>query len=288
MVMTRTKAYVLTAISAVIYVLLFWIFADGLFSLKGDVLFSQKNPRDGITVITDGTIWTYVLLALIIIAGVYEAQKIPAEGIDLKFKIEEMTPGQIHDPVWWQLLLGNIFLSVFWLPLRFFIGREWLAAGEHKLRDSRWMEGGKALVSGDPNAPGFWERIVSPEQAPNPTYGWFNDFIQYMIDQGWASWFAKLIAIGETLVGVALLAGALVGIAAFFGTFMNFNFMLAGTASTNPVLFGLSVFIILAWKVAGYWGLDRYLLPMLGTPGQPGKVVRREPGRPQPSPSPAD
>ncbi|MER3438502.1 MAG: hypothetical protein C4346_13470 [Chloroflexota bacterium] len=112
--------------------------------------------------------------------------------------------------------------------------------------------------------------------------------IQYMIDHEWASWFAKLIAIGETLVGVALLVGALVGIAAFFGTFMNFNFMLAGTASSNPVLFGLSVFIILAWKVAGYWGLDRYLLPALGTPWQPGKLVYREPGQPRPTPSPAD
>lgn len=61
--------------------------------------------------------------------------------------------------------------------------------------------------------------------------------------------FAKLIAIGEFLVGFGLIVGALVGLAAFVGTFLNFNFQLAGTASTNPVLFGLSVFLILAWKV---------------------------------------
>jgi len=76
----------------------------------------------------------------------------------------------------------------------------------------------------------------------------------------------KVIAFGEVLVGLGLLVGALVGIAAFFGTVMNFSFMLAGSASSTPVLFGLAVFLVLAWKVAGYWGLDRWLLPILGTP----------------------
>jgi hypothetical protein len=49
---------------------------------------------------------------------------------------------------------------------------------------------------------------------------------------------------------------------------MNFNFQLAGTVSSNPVLFGLSVFLVLGWKVAGWWGVDRWLLPILGTPWQ--------------------
>jgi thiosulfate dehydrogenase [quinone] large subunit len=44
------------------------------------------------------------------------------------------------------------------------------------------------------------------------------------------------------------------------------NFMLAGSASSNPVLLILAIVLILAWKTAGYIGLDRYLLPLLGTP----------------------
>ncbi len=47
---------------------------------------------------------------------------------------------------------------------------------------------------------------------------------------------------------------------------MNMNFLLAGSASTNPVLFFLAVGLMLAWKVAGYYGLDRVLLPLVGTP----------------------
>jgi thiosulfate dehydrogenase [quinone] large subunit len=54
---------------------------------------------------------------------------------------------------------------------------------------------------------------------------------------------------------------------------MNVSFMLAGTVSSNPVMFGLTVFIILGWKVAGWWGLDRWLLPMLGTPWYPGRIL---------------
>ena len=53
---------------------------------------------------------------------------------------------------------------------------------------------------------------------------------------------------------------------AFFGTVLNLNFLLAGTVSTNPVLFALATLLVLAWKVAGYWGLDRFLLPRLGVP----------------------
>ena len=89
-----------------------------------------------------------------------------------------------------------------------------------------------------------------------------------MLDHKWYTWFADVIVWGEVLIGIGILVGALVGIAAFFGTLMNFSFQLAGSASSNPVLFGLSVFLILAWKVAGFWGLDRYLLPLLGTPWQ--------------------
>jgi hypothetical protein len=45
----------------------------------------------------------------------------------------------------------------------------------------------------------------------------------------------------------------------------------AGAASTNGMLFLVSVLLMLAWKAAGYWGLDRWVLHYLGTPW-PGAV----------------
>jgi thiosulfate dehydrogenase (quinone) large subunit len=61
---------------------------------------------------------------------------------------------------------------------------------------------------------------------------------------------------------------------------MNWNFMMAGTASTNPLLFAIAIALILAWKVAGYYGLDQYVLPALGTPWQLGAIYRGFRGRP--------
>src|SRR5436189_118397 len=103
-----------------------------------------------------------------------------------------------------------------------FVVLSWIF-GEHLFspplwNEADWMAGGEALKS-------FWaKQVVVPESGPPPiTYPWFRNFLQYMLDHGWYSWFAKLIAFGETLVGLALLVGALVGLAAFVGTFMNFN-----------------------------------------------------------------
>ena len=72
-------------------------------------------------------------------------------------------------------------------------------------------------------------------------------------------------------------ARALVGVAAFFGALMNMSFLMAGTVSTNPVLFFAGILLILAWKNAGYLGIDRYLLPLLGTPWKQTKLVAPAP-----------
>ena len=155
-----------------------------------------------------------------------------------------------------------------------YLGYEWLQAGWHKIVDLEWMAGGELAV--------YWERAVAlPEQGRPPiTYDWYRDFIQGLLNSGHQTWFAPFVVIGELLVGVALIAGVLVGIAAFFGALMNMSFMLAGSASTNPILFTLSIAMMLAWKVAGYIGLDRVLLPRLGAPWSPGTLFER------PSPEP--
>jgi thiosulfate dehydrogenase [quinone] large subunit len=78
--------------------------------------------------------------------------------------------------------------------------------------------------------------------------------------------------IGELLVGAALILGVFVGFSALTGAFMNWNFMMAGATSLNPLMLAITILIIMAWKTAGWWGLDRWLLPALGTPRRPGRV----------------
>jgi thiosulfate dehydrogenase [quinone] large subunit len=258
--MTRTKIYVMTAISAAVYVALGVVFADNFFT-GGDFFNSDA--------LADSSFLSWLLLAAIIGGGVFQASRIPESGVAINTE-ESDAAGQIKDPTFWRLFISNSYFAVLWMPLRFFVGKEWLAAGEHKVRDSAWMDTGTALQ-------GYFKGAVAiPEQGrPAITYGWFRDFLQYMLDHEWYTWFAKVVAVGEVLVGLGLIVGAMVGIAAFFGTLMNFNFQLAGSASTNPVLFGLGVFLVVGWKVAGHLGLDRVLLPMLGTPWSGGRVFHR-------------
>jgi len=174
------------------------------------------------------------------------------------------------DPPIARFLFGDTRVAWFWLLLRVYLGYNWLDASLHKLTSAAWMSDGTALA-------GFWTAALkAPGERPTIAYDWYRAFVQWMLDTGQYVWFAKVIAVGEFLIGAALILGAFVGIAAFFGAFMNWNFIMAGAASTNGMLLVLAVGLILAWKVAGYWGLDRWLLPALGTPWAPGQLVRGE------------
>ena len=187
--------------------------------------------------------------------------------------MERNQPGgetvEIEGPAFTRFLFSNSKAGLFWLPIRLFLGFSWLEAGWHKFTGEGWMDGGAALA-------GYWANAVAVPEAgagrPAITYEWYRGFLQLLIDNNAQTWFAPLITFGEMAVGLGLILGILTGFAAFFGSMMNMSFMLAGSASTNPVLFTLAIGLILAWKVAGYYGVDRYLLPMLGTPWHPGRI----------------
>ena len=153
--------------------------------------------------------------------------------------------------------------SFVWVAVRVYLGWTWFYAGWEKLAGAGahpW--GPEALLS-------FWNRAVAippPPARPAIAYDWYRNFLELLVQLKAESWFAPLVAWGELLVGIALIVGAFVGIAALVGAFMNMNFMLAGSASVNPILFLLAILLILAWKTSGWWGLDRWLLPRLGTP----------------------
>jgi thiosulfate dehydrogenase (quinone) large subunit len=181
---------------------------------------------------------------------------------------------EIEGPAFARFLFNNSRAGLVWLPIRLFVGFAWLEAGYHKLSGTGWInDGGSALA-------GYWTNAVKiPESGRGPiTYEWYRDFINTLLAGGHEQWFAWVITFGEMAVGIGLIIGLLTGVAAFFGAFMNMSFLLAGSASTNPIMFTLAVGLMLAWKVAGYYGVDRYLLPRLGTPWRPGTIVRREAG----------
>jgi thiosulfate dehydrogenase [quinone] large subunit len=175
----------------------------------------------------------------------------------------------VSDPPFIVDLFSNTRWSWLWLLLRLYLGYTWISSSLEKFGNPAWTQTGAALK-------GFWTNAVqvpAPPARPPIAFEWYRAFIQSLLDSGAYTWFAKLIPIGELTVGILLLLGAFVGIAAFLGAFLNWNFMMAGTASINPLMFVFTILLILAWKTAGWWGLDRWLLPALGTPWQPGRAV---------------
>jgi thiosulfate dehydrogenase [quinone] large subunit len=180
---------------------------------------------------------------------------------------------ELRDPGLFQAIFSNTWLAPLWLLARLYLGYQWLLAGSHKVwGENRWI----AVPGPDGLAlKGFWERAIAiPEQGRPPiSFDWYREFLTFMLNHGWYGWFSWVIALGEVTVGIALIVGAFAGIAALAGAFMSFNFLMAGSASINPVMFVLALLVAFGWKTAGWIGLDRWLLPALGTPWQPGAVV---------------
>jgi thiosulfate dehydrogenase (quinone) large subunit len=176
----------------------------------------------------------------------------------------------IPEPPVSEFLFANTKLASLWLILRVYIGLQWFEAGWSKANNPAWV---------GPNAggavKGFLMGALEKTSGAHPDVsGWYAEFIKATAIPN-ASAFSHMVAYGELFVGVALILGMFTGIAAFFGAFMNMNYLFAGTVSTNPVMFIIQLLLILAWRTAGFLGVDRFLLPMLGTPWKKGKLFKK-------------
>jgi thiosulfate dehydrogenase (quinone) large subunit len=179
---------------------------------------------------------------------------------------------EIPEPNITRFLFADTRLAPLWTIIRLYVGYEWLTAGWGKFTNPAgvWV-GEKAGAA----VTGFLTRALDKTTGDHPdVQGFYAWFIQNVALPN-ASLMSYLVVFGEILVGVALILGLFTGIAAFFGGFLNTNFLLAGTVSSNPVLFVLATLLVLAWRTAGYWGLDRWVLPRVGVPGAPGTLFKR-------------
>ena len=168
-----------------------------------------------------------------------------------------------------QFLFGDVRLSWIWLVLRIYIGYLWLEAGWAKMTSPAWLgaNAGAALK-------GFVAGALAKTSGSHPDVtGWYAWFLQNVVLPNAGLW-SNLVAVGETLVGIALILGLFTGIAAFFGGFMNVSYLLAGTVSTNPFMFVIATWLVLSWRTAGWLGLDHWALYWFGTPWAPGKLFK--------------
>lgn len=178
-----------------------------------------------------------------------------------------------------RFLFASKAMAPFWTVVRIYLGWMWLTAGWGKVTSPAWVgpEAGGA-VSGYLN--GALGRAGGERPDVSVWYAWMieNLFLPN------AALMSHLVAFGEVLVGAALILGFLTGASAFLGGLMNAAFLLAGTVSSNPVMFILATWLVLAWRVGGYYGLDYWMLPLVGAPrGAFDRLTRRN-GRTAPAP----
>ena len=191
---------------------------------------------------------------------------------------------QIPEPKISRFLFADTRLAPIWLAIRVYLGVLWFVAGWEKLTDPTgvWI-GSKAGVA----VAGFAQGAMQQTTGEHPQVtGWYASFLKEVVVPN-AALFSYLVTFGEVLVGLGLIFGLFTGIAAFFGGTMNASYIFAGVAGANPLMFILATLIVLAWRVAGYWGLDRWVLPRVGVPGALGTIFHKRPaGEPGPSAQP--
>ncbi|NEE00616.1 DoxX family protein [Phytoactinopolyspora halotolerans] len=215
-------------------------------------------------------------------------------------------PTYIEEPAVARWLFGSNRAAWIWLIARLWLGWEWFQSGWSKvfggditLRFWDWGDQQYGLTgdgnigwvrsSGDvdvgDSVAGFAQGAIEASEGPHPdvAYGWYVDFLEWVRDTA-HPWLGPMVAIGELVIGVLLIVGLFTGIAAALGAVLNFSFVFAGSAGVNPAMILVSFLLILAWRNAGWYGLDRWALPLLGTPWFRGRLRsrRREQGAPEP------
>ncbi|RMB61953.1 DoxX family protein [Tessaracoccus antarcticus] len=157
----------------------------------------------------------------------------------------------------------NWIAGTLWLVVRVLLGWQWLVSGVEKFQDYGPWKSGVAVQ-------GFAKGARGNMTGAHPgvvegTFGWNKAWLSFVADDGY-KWIGPVIPFMEVIVGVLLILGLFTGIAALVGLLLNVSFLFAGNAGVNPFFALTAGALIAAWRVAGYFGLDYWVLPLVGVP----------------------
>lgn len=161
-------------------------------------------------------------------------------------------------------LFNNVRWAWVWIILRIYVGGYWFLRGWNKLHNPAWS---------GPNAGAMISKLIdiALDKAVliNPdAQSWYAWMLKHVF-QPYPIYWSNYVSWSELLVGMSLLLGIFTGFAAFVSCLLIINALLVGVISSNPLLFVFSVSLILAWKTAGWYGVDRWLLLSLKPPLRP-------------------
>ncbi len=151
----------------------------------------------------------------------------------------------------------------FWIALlRVVVGAWFLKAAWTKITVG-WLAGTIPYPAVSPRFIGFHPKRVAEFAAGNPM-GWYKEFLEQTVLPS-STAFATLQAYGEVAVGLGLVLGLFVGLAALVGLFLSLNYALAtqwmsfGQQGFH-VLLVASMVVFLGARAGRVWGIDGFLL----------------------------
>ena len=91
-------------------------------------------------------------------------------------KTANATVVEVEGPAFTRYLFGNTRAGLFWLPVRLFLGFEWITASLHKITGTGWLDGGAALK-------GYWTGAVAIPDTGRAaiTFDWYRDFLNFLL-----------------------------------------------------------------------------------------------------------
>lgn len=194
--------------------------------------------------------------------------------VDYRFsRVQQHLDTKVRDPQLTSFLFSDYRSAALWLVIRMYVGFSVLESALFKLADASWMGDGSALKS-------MWELSLPTfsRYSPEFTLSTYRSIIEFLIANNLHVSLARIFVYSEFFIACAIIIGFFVGIASFFMVLMRVSFLAVGFSVTSPLIFTAGILLMLAWKVAGRWGADRYLLPLATYhPKNEHDVIKRDP-----------
>ena len=152
-------------------------------------------------------------------------------------------------------IFNNKYFVPIWTVLRVWLGYQWIVPAIEKLKDPTWVgsQSGVAIT-------GFLKGTLAKSTGEHPAVQWWYARFVENVAMPNANIFTYLIPYGELLVGISLILGAFTIAGLLGGALMNLNYMLAGTTSTNPILYTAAIILMVAGANVYKLGIDSLVI----------------------------
>jgi thiosulfate dehydrogenase [quinone] large subunit len=158
---------------------------------------------------------------------------------------DDQNPERGPDPALTRFLLNDRRLAWIWVCARAYLACVWALSGVSLLQEVVRFSTDDRMIA-----------LADPLPA---------DFVQFYPS------ILILLGMSEMVVGVLLLLGIFTGLTAFISVVLSVNTLYPGPPFTDPLAFVTTILLVLTWRTAGWYGLDRWLLKSPATAPTPSR-----------------